>query len=356
MAAPTAVVLLLLLLAYLYWRALPKPYPAIPHDVASAKRLSGDLPGLLAHYKETKEIATFSFGQCHKIGSPIIQLFLRPFSRPLIFLNDPQEIEDILLRRTREFDRAPSTIAMFKPLVPHASMVKTSSNAFKQQRRLWQDVMSPSFLRMVVAPNVHHSALELVEQWRLKCKLASGHAFEALDDFELASFDAIWVAILGSKLNGTRAEIEQLESVLSVPLPERDDQEIHLPTAPRSTMFTAIAYINGTMERIMRSPFPKYHHWMIRQTSTYKYYDAFKDREIMGLVHKSRERFAKLSSLTEGDGSEFDTCAMDLVLRREAITARKIGAPLSTGADLEMRDELAMLLVAVCHHHVLCCD
>ena len=178
------------------------------------------------------------------------------------------------------------------------------------------------------------------------------NAFEALDDFELASFDAIWVAILGAKLNGTRAEIEKLESVSSVPLAERDDQAIDLPTAPRSTMFTAIAYINGTMERIMRSPFPKYHHWMIRQTSTYKYYDAFKDREIMGLVHKSRERFAKLSSLTDEETSEFDTCAMDLVLRREAITARKIGTPLSTAGDLEMRDELAMLLVAVCCHNV----
>ena len=179
MAVPIYIAILPLLVVYLYWRALPKPYPAIPHNAASAKRLSGDLPGLLAHYKETKEIATFSFGQCHKLGSPIIQLFLRPFSRPLIFLDDPREIEDILLRRTREFDRAPSTIAMFKPLVPHASMVKMSNNAFKQQRRLWQDVMSPNFLRTVVAPNVHHSALELVEQWRLKSKLASGQCIRS---------------------------------------------------------------------------------------------------------------------------------------------------------------------------------
>lgn len=208
--------------------------------------------------------------------------------------------------------------------------------------------MSPNFLRTVVATNVHRTALELIELWRLKAKLASGYPFEALDDFELAAFDTIWVAILGAKLNGTRAEIEQLESVSSVPLPDHDDDPVHLPTAPRSTMFTAIVYINGTMERIMRSPFPEYHHWIIRQTSIYKYYDTFKDRKIMGLVHKSRERFGELSSLTDEDGGEFGTCAMGLVLRWEAIAARKTGTPLLAAGDLEMRDEPAMLLVAVC--------
>ena len=350
MAILLAVSIVIFLLAYLYWRALPKPLAGIPHNAASANRLSGDLPGLLAHYKQTKEIASFSFQQCHSLGSPVIQLFLRPFSRPFIWLNDPRETEDILLRRTKEFDRAPSTIAMFKPLVPHASMVKTTNDEFKQQRRLWQDVMSPDFLRTVVAPNVHQPVLELVELWRLKTKLALNHPFEALDDLELAAFDAIWVAILGSKLNGTRTEIEHLEHLESqsaVLMPPNDDDEIHLPTAPRSTMFRAIAYINSTMERIMRSPFPKYYHWILRQNSTYKYYDGYKNREIMGLVHKARDRFQKLSKLAEEEASEYDACAMDLVLRREVIAARKTAVPLAIAGDLEMRDELGMLLVAV---------
>lgn len=347
MAISFAIVVFIFLVVSLYWRALPKPLARIPHNAASANRLSGDLPGLLAHYKQTKEIASFSFQQCHRLRSPIIQMFLRPFSRPFIWLNDPRETEDILLRRTREFDRAPSTIAMFKPLVPHASMVKTTNEEFKQQRRLWQDVMSPDFLRTVVAPNVHKPVLDLVELWRLKTKLALNHPFEALDDLELSAFDTIWVAILGSKLNGTRTEIEYLESHSAVSMPQNDDDAIHLPTAPRSTMFQAIAYINGTMERIMRSPFPKYHHWIIRQTPTYKYYDAFKNREILGLVHKARDRFKKLCKLLEEEASEYDACAMDLVLRREIIAERKTAAPLLIAGDLDMRDELGMLLVAV---------
>ncbi|RYP27386.1 hypothetical protein DL767_007705 [Monosporascus sp. MG133] len=352
----SVVVLLVCSLAYLYWLALPKPYPGIPHNKASARRLAGDLPGLLSHYKKTKEIASFSFQQCRNLNSPIVQIFLRPFSRPFIFLDDPREIEDILLRRGREFDRAPSTIAFFKPLVPEASMVKVSNAAFKEQRRLWQDVMSPQFLRKVVASNVQRCALELVELWSRKCSLASGHPFEALEDLELAAFDSIWIAMLGTRLRGLRDEIAALggdgdkgAATAAAPVTSEDpDQPVRFPHAPRSTMYHAIEYVNGTIERIMRSPFPAKHHWLIRKSSQYKYYNAFKDREIDYLIASARLRFEKLATESDDvvveDGA--DTCAMDLVLRREALTFAKTGQRSPASSDSAMRDELAMLLVA----------
>ncbi|KAF9870960.1 cytochrome p450 [Colletotrichum karsti] len=280
------------------------------------------------------------------MNSPIVQIFLRPFSRPFIFIDDPRETEDILLRRTREFDRAPSTIAFFKPLVPEASMVKLTTPAFREQRRLWQDVMSPQFLRKVVAPNVHRCASELVELWSRKCQLATERPFEALDDLELAAFDSIWIAMLGTRLTGLRDEMNALidESVNAV---TDKDQSVHFSKAPRSIMFHAIAYVNGTIERIMRSPFPAKHHWWIRQSKRYRYYSNFKDKEIDGLITNARLRFEKLT--TEGDiiiKDEGDTCAMDLVLRREAIAFAKTGQRSPASTDTAMRDELGMLLVA----------
>ncbi|KAF4820912.1 Cytochrome P450 monooxygenase TRI13 [Colletotrichum siamense] len=333
-------------LLLLYRRALPRPYIGIPYNEESAQRILGDLPGLLSHFKKTKEIASFSFQQCRNLDSPIVQIFLRPFSRPFIFIDDPQETEDILLRRTREFDRAPSTIAFFEPLVPEASMVKLSNPAFKEQRRLWQDVMSPQFLRKVVAPNVHRCASELVELWSRKCALASEHPFKALDDLELAAFDSIWIAMLGTRLTGLRDEMKALENESSASGSDKDEP-IEFPKAPRSIMYHAIEYVNGTIERIMRSPFPAKHHWWIRQSKQYKYYSSFKDKEIDGLIVRARLRFEKLTS--QGDiviEDEGDTCAMDLVLRREAIAFAKTGQRSPASSDTTMRDELAMLLVA----------
>jgi cytochrome P450 len=354
-------VLLLASLAWLYWRALPKPLPDIPHNRDSAGRVAGDLPGLLAHVRKTKEIASFAFQQCRNLQSPLVQVFLRPFSPPILFLDDPRETEDILLRRTREFDRAPSTAAFFKPIVPRSTMVRLTDNTFREQRRMWQDVMAPQFLRQAVAPNVHRSALELVELWTRKAQLADGRPFEALDDLELAAFDAIWIAMLGTRLSGLKDEIGALETEGATAGSEgvideeaslvqglqNLDGPVTFPKAPRSVMHHGIAYINATVERIMRSPFPAKHHWFLRQARQYKYYSAFKDREIDGLVRNARRRFEKLAAagdIVVEDGG--DTCAMDLVLRREAIAFAKTGKRSPASDDRAMRDELAMLLVA----------
>ena len=253
-----------------------------------------------------------------------------------------------MLRRTKEFDRAPSTIAFFKPVIPHATLVQPSNQVFKQQRRLRVECMSPGFLRRVVAPNVYKSALELVALWRLKTSLVDGHPFAALEDFELATFDAIWIAILGSELGGVRSEMEALDAgAPSVKLDENKDAPARLPSATRPNIYRAIAYLNSTVEGVMASPFPVWHHWFIRQSPQYKANSTIKDREIQKLTKQARDRFRRISH-ADNDGEEYDKCAMDLVLRREVMAAQKAGVDLPVEENPAIQDELLMLLVAVC--------
>ena len=207
--------------------------------------------------------------------------------------------------------------------------------------------MSPGFLRRVVVPNIYKSALELIDLWRLKTLLADGRPFAAQEDFQLAAFDAIWVAILGSELGGVRSEIETLNAeASSIKLPKDKDHPAPLPSATRSDMYNAVAYLNNTMEGLMASPFPVWHHWFIRQSSRYKSNSAIKDQEIRNLTKRARDRFRRISA-ADDEGKEHDTCAMDLVLRQEVIAAQKAGIELPDGECPAIQDELLMLLIAV---------
>lgn len=75
----------------LYNAAKPKPIPGIPCDHASANRLLGDVPDFMEHFAKTTELFTFLERRCHELNSPIIQVFMRPFSKPWVVLVDCRE-------------------------------------------------------------------------------------------------------------------------------------------------------------------------------------------------------------------------------------------------------------------------
>lgn len=44
--------------------------------------------------------------QTEKLNSPVVQLFLKPFCPPIVVITDQREIQDVVLRRAKEFDRS----------------------------------------------------------------------------------------------------------------------------------------------------------------------------------------------------------------------------------------------------------
>ncbi|KAB5578101.1 cytochrome P450 [Coniochaeta sp. 2T2.1] len=152
--------------------------------------------------------------------------------------------------------------------------------------------------------------------------------------------------MLGQKLGSLRDEIIRLGESDTAQM-KRKKMSVEFPQAPRSAMYRGIEYVNRTVEVIMRSPFPALHHWWLRQSKEYRYYNSFKDAEIDRLVADAKTRFESLAM--QGDKvaeDSHDTCAMDLVLRREAFVFAKTGKRSPATSRTAMRDELAMLLVA----------
>ncbi|KAK3682065.1 cytochrome P450 [Podospora appendiculata] len=347
--------LLLLTAAYIYYRLYPVALPGIPHS-PSALRPLGDIGAMKAHGKVSKEPSAAMFTIAKALGSPIAQVLFTSFGRPMVVVDDAREAEDILVRRTREFDRSPLTTQFFGPLLPRCTIAQLTTPALRAQKRLWGDVMGFEFLRRVVAPNVHAAAGELVELWRARVgEDDGGRPFEVKKDFESAALDAIWVAILGSKLGVLRRKIEKEATARRAQEgkgPEEEDSAI----SSAAIIQHAVEYMNKIVEAGFTSVWPAWGYFWLQLSPKYRRFKKITENEMRRLMVEACERFQHLNqdgdsdadAKTAKDGEALETCAMDFVLRRGVNRAQKAGLPAQDPArDPALLQELLLLLIAI---------
>ena len=180
---------------YLIRRALlPKPIPGIPYNKNAINSIMGDL----AEFRAAKNRREWWALQAVKHQSPLVQVFMKPFGLPWVFVADHFEASDICMRRLKEFDRADITRQQFDGLTPgHQITLKTSDPQFKKNRELVRDLMSSSFLQQATAPQIHHKFSTLMNLWDRKRDLSSGRPFDISHDIHNAAFDIILGASFG---------------------------------------------------------------------------------------------------------------------------------------------------------------
>lgn len=177
-----------LVLGYLVYKAaLPKPIPGIPYNEYAAGRITGDLPEAIRYEAERSEMTGFLSQQLIKLNEPVIQLFLRPFGKPWIVVADFKEAQDVMVRRSREFDRSQFFSDIFKATLPTHHAGLRLGNEWKAHRRLVGDTMSPQFLDQVLSKRVYESINMLHKLWNEKSRLALGRPFTAKNDILNAS-------------------------------------------------------------------------------------------------------------------------------------------------------------------------
>lgn len=92
--SPSAWLVLTALVSFAIWiyrASIPKPLPGIPYNKGSAVRPFGDIPDAVKWHSETGELRSFFHKRIQELDSPIIQLFMRPFSLPWIVIADSRE-------------------------------------------------------------------------------------------------------------------------------------------------------------------------------------------------------------------------------------------------------------------------
>jgi hypothetical protein len=75
-----------------------------------------------------------------------------------VVVTDPFESQDILLRRTKEFDRSHMFGDILDGILPEQHIqFKSADSRFKNNRILLNQLMAPSFISQVMAANVYKS-------------------------------------------------------------------------------------------------------------------------------------------------------------------------------------------------------
>lgn len=315
------------ILIVLYFSLLPKPLPGIPYNHSAARSLLGDLPALKSHLHHTHEFWSYPASQARLHASPIVQLFIRPFSRPWIIVSDPREAADILLRRSRAFDRSPIVRDWFRAANPaHHIGLASADPAFRRNRALLGGLMAPAFLGDVVTPVVWDMARELVRLWGLRAVLADGRPWDAARDAYDFALDAIWGVLVPEDEVEVPGLVRNGRFLADLESPESGDRdvEVQFENVKHTPIRHAFLKVADSLELVLKSAVPRLYGMWLRYTPSmrkvyelrFKYFKATIDKAVARLKDEQKVR-----------------CVVDEVLRKEIILAEKEGRQPSFHAE-----------------------
>lgn len=251
--------------------------------------------------------------------SPIVQAFIKPGSLPWVVVTDPFESQDILLRRTKEFDRSEFFGELINGILPeqHIQFLTTDSR-FKNNRNLINHLMAPTFINEISTPEIYRAVGTLIKLWQQKCKLASGHPFSGHHDITYVAMDSIFASMFGlseSKSN-TIQRIKCLDGWVPV-IPDRKDEPVEFPEGKVPEIFSAILTLANSVTDTQLSPAPVLTSWVITKLPYMRKATAIKDQYI-------RNKVEEAVRLIE-DGDTKPKSALHSVLLRERDVAEKEG-------------------------------
>jgi cytochrome P450 len=218
--------------------------------------------------------------------SPIVQAFIKPGSSPWVIITDPYESQDILLRRTKEFDRSGFFGELIGGILPEQHIQFLSTDArFKDNRNLINHLMAPTFIRETSAPEVYKGIETLIKVWDKKCKLAQGHTFEAHGDITYAALDAIFASSFGLPEDEsiTKARLDALSNH-TANLPSNPNSPILFPSGTVPPIFRAVLTLANSVTSTQLSPFPVLTSWLLRCLPYMKRATSLKDTYIRSKV------------------------------------------------------------------------
>lgn len=319
------------LLTFIYWFSLPTPLPGIPYTRKSLWNPFGDAFDFVRYTKDTGEGFRWFATKAAEIRSPIFQVFLAPFSKPVVIVADIQEVIDMGSRRTREFDRGGFLTGWVGILFPEGTISMPSHEKFKDQRNIWSATMTSQFLKEVSARGIHSHTGGLVRLWAEKTERAGGRPFEVSHDLKQVTFDMIWTAATGDDLGLMTRRIHAAVATEDKSDTAKQDEALEFPDpTDLPEIVDACETLVEFLKSMRGSVWLAATKFWIRMTPSWKRAWQTKEAVILRLIETSRSRFGEAQ------------CAMDEVFKRSADFGAK---GRSSSSHREMIDETFAYIV-----------
>jgi hypothetical protein len=314
-------------LRLLYRLALPRPIPGIPYNEAFARKLLGDVSSMTSHIKNADDtFITYIMESMKTLNAPLIQVFIWPLSSSLLILVDFREAKDILIHR-KDFDRSPSLGDLVKGLTLDHHIHLQTNAAWKTQRRLVQDLMTPSFLHNVAAPVIHQHAMLMIELWRAKSRIADGRPWAGNDDINHVALDVVMAFEFGEdfKHSMTRPNLDavrRLDSKAVDKLRRGDrDEAIEFPKGEIDELIQATLDLTETIEEVQGNPLPALTWAYVNRKPKIKRATKIKEDYIM------KELRGAIKRLNGGEKEIVKSAVDHLVLREKELAERDNRTP-----------------------------
>lgn len=312
-------------LGLLYRLALPKPLPGIPYNAAATNSLLGDVPAMQAHIKQSHgtNFVTFVLSAVRALNAPLVQVFLGgPMSKPMVILSDFHEMQDIMTNRTKEFDRSPTTGLIVKGLGPNHHIHLRTTPQWLAQRRLTQDLMTPTFLNNVAGPTIYKEAKNFVDLWLAKSKLADGKPFDAETDLHFASWGAVMSFAFGERYSRNSQQSDPVvkeEAEVVNTGGNSFDEPVQFAEPEVSELLRAMLDLMAAPQKVHGSPLPELKWKYVCMTQSFRRANKIKENFITGALVDA------VRTLETGASQDWVKCAVDHMVCREKALAAKDG-------------------------------
>lgn len=312
-------------LGLLYRLALPRPLPGIPYNAAATYNLLGDVPAMQAHTKQDhgNNFVTFVLSAVRSLNAPLIQVFLGgPMSRPTVILSDFDEMQDIMTNRNKEFDRSPTTGLIVKGLGPNHHIHLRTTPQWLAQRRLTQDLMTPTFLNNIAGPTIYKEAKNFVDLWLAKSKLANGKPFDAETDLHFASWGAVMSFAFGERFSRNSQQscpVILKEAHVMNTGGNSLDEPIQFAESEVSELLRAMLELMSAPQKVHGSPLPELKWKYVGMTQSFRRANKIKEDFITGALIDA------VRALETSASEDWVKCAVDHMVCREKILAAKDG-------------------------------
>ncbi|KAI9148789.1 Cytochrome P450 monooxygenase TRI13 [Paramyrothecium foliicola] len=305
---------------FLAYRAIiPKPLADIPYNKDAATKLFGDIPEMMGYVMRTKRIFCWLTSLTTRHHSPIVQAFIKPGGLPWVVVTDPFESQDILLRRIKEFDRSEFFGELINGILPeqHIQFISTDDR-FKNNRKLINHLMAPTFISEISAPEVYMAASTLVKLWKLKCDAAKGRPFSAHHDITFAVLDSIFASSFGLAESETNT-IQRIKAVEGfTPVFSHDvDEPLSFPEGYIPDIFSAVLTLANSVTDTQLSPAPVLTSWVIRKFPYMRKAEAIKNKYIQDKVDEC------VSLMNKGETTKPRSALHSVLLRERDIAAKE---------------------------------